>query len=182
MNGKLFVITGPSGVGKDAVIESLRKTGLDFVMAVTTTTRQPRTGEVEGSAYYFVTREQFEEMIKNGELYEYAEVYGNYYGGTYKEIEHRLAENQAVVLRIDPTKTRFPEVFTIFIAPPSFEVLKNRLVGRGTDSPEAIETRLAQVQKELELAKDFDVTVINEEGRLEETVAQIKKIIEDQLA
>jgi guanylate kinase len=186
MRGELFIITGSSGVGKDTVIEGLQKSGLEFAWVVTTTTRAMRVGESEGHPYYFVSREKFEEMIKNNELFEYADVYGNYYGGTFKEVEQKLSENEIVFLKIDPTgvatvKSKLPEVFTIFIAPPSLETLKNRLINRGTDSPEAIEKRLAQVQKEMELAKDFDVTVINEEGRLEETADKVKKIIEGRL-
>jgi guanylate kinase len=186
MNGKLFIITGPSGVGKDTVIQGLEKTGLKFAWVITTTTREPRIGESEGKPYYFVSREIFEKMIKENKFFEYAEVYGNYYGGTFKEVEKKLMENEIVFLKVDPTgvaavKSNIPEVYTIFIAPPSFEVLKQRLISRGTDSPEAIEKRLLQVKKELELSKNFDAIVVNEEGMLDETVAKVKKIIESKL-
>lgn len=182
MKGKLFIITGPSGVGKDTVIEGLAKVGLKFAWVITTTTRAIRQGESEGHPYYFVTREKFEEMIKNNELFEYANVYGNYYGGTFKEVEQKLSENEIVFLKIDPTgvatvKAKLSEVFTIFIAPPSFEALKNRLIKRGTDSHEQMEKRLAQVQKEMEMSRYFDAVVVNEEGKLEETINQVLTII-----
>lgn len=182
MKGKLFIITGPSGVGKDTIIEGLRKAGLNFAWIVTTTTREPRAGESENKPYYFVSREKFEEMIKNNELFEYADVYGNYYGGTYGEVKQKLSENEVVFLKVDvagaiTVKSKIPEVFTIFIAPPSFETLKQRLVNRGTDSPDAIEKRLAQVKKEMKLAKNFDAVIVNKEGKLKETIEKIKKLI-----
>ena len=187
MKGKLFIITGPSGVGKDTVIEGLAKTGLNFAWIITTTTRAMRPEENDGHPYYFVTREKFEEMIRNNKLFEHADVYGNYYGGTFEEVDTKLAENKIVFLKVDPAgmytvKRALPEVFTIFIAPPSFEVLKKRLINRGTDSPEAVEKRLAQVQKEMKMSQDFDAVVINEEGKLEETIEKIKTIIESQIS
>lgn len=182
MKGKLFIITGPSGVGKDTVIEGLAKAGLKFAWVATTTTREPRPGESEGHPYYFVSREKFEEMIKNDELFEYAKVYGNYYGGTFKEVNQKLSENKIVFLKINPTgamtvKTKIPDVFTVFIAPPPIEALKNRLINRGADSPEAIEKRLEQVKEEMELSRNFDAVVINEEGRIDKTIKKVLTII-----
>lgn len=180
---KLFVISGPSGAGKDSVIERLREEITDFAWVVTTTTRPMRPGESEGHPYHFVSKEKFEQMIKNNELIEWAMIYGNYYGSQKKDIEELLKGEKIVILKIDyqgakTIKSKFPKSKVIFIIPPSIEILEKRLRSRGQDPEEVIKRRLAEVEKELATLNQWDYVVINEEGKLEETVEKIKEIIE----
>ncbi|MEA3272852.1 MAG: guanylate kinase [Patescibacteria group bacterium] len=175
---KLVIITGSSGSGKDSVIEGLQKQGLDFCWVITTTSREKRKNENEGKPYYFKSREEFEEMIKNDELLEHEEIYGNYYGSTVEEVEGCFSKNELTVFKIDPTgartiKKKFPESFVIFITPPSLEILEKRLKNRGTEKPEEIKRRLDKVRKEMEISKEFDGVVANEEGKLDETVEKV---------
>ncbi|MGC9048615.1 MAG: guanylate kinase [Patescibacteria group bacterium] len=179
---KLFVISGLSGAGKDSVIEGLRKENLNFNWVITTTTRPMRSGESEGRPYHFVSKEEFEKMIQNNELLEWALVYGYYYGLQKKDVEKLLKEDKPVILKIDyqgakTIKNKFPEVIVIFIIPPSLEILEKRLRTRGQDSEEVIKKRLAEAEKELSTLDQWDYVVKNEEGKLEKTVRQIKKII-----
>ncbi|MFA6146182.1 MAG: guanylate kinase [Patescibacteria group bacterium] len=179
---KLFVISGLSGAGKDSVIEGLKKENLDFNWVITTTTRPMRSGESEGNPYHFVSKEEFEQMIKNDELIEHALVYGNYYGPQKKDVEQLLQLDKAILFKIDcqgakTIKGKFPEAKVIFIVPPSIEVLEKRLRSRGQDSEEVIQERLAETKKELATLDNWDYVITNEEGKLEETVEKVKKII-----
>lgn len=179
---KLFVISGLSGAGKDSVIDGLKKIGLDFNWVITTTTRPMRPGESEGHPYHFVSKEEFEEMIKNNELIEWTVVYDNYYGSQKKDIEKLLQADKPVILKIDyqgarTIKNKFPEAKVIFIIPPSIEILEKRLRTRGQDSEEVIKRRLAEAGKELATLDQWDYVIKNEEGKLEETVKQVKEII-----
>lgn len=184
MQGKLVIITGSSGSGKDSVIEGLQKQGLDFCWVVTTTSRKKRKKESEGKPYYFKSREEFEEMIRNNELLEHEEIYGNYYGSTVKEVEGCFSKNELTIFKVDPTgamtiKKKFPKSFVIFITPPSLEILEKRLKSRGTEKPEEIKRRLDKVRKEMKLAKDFDAVVINREGKLDGAINKVLTIIKE---
>lgn len=179
---KLFVISGLSGAGKDSVIEELKKKNLDFNWVVTTTTRGMRPGESEGYPYHFVSKEKFEEMIKNNEFIEWAMVYDNYYGSQKKDIEELLKSEKPVILKIDyqgakTIKNKFPESVVIFIIPPSIKILEKRLRNRGQDSEEVIKRRLAEAEKELATLNQWDYVVTNEEGELEKTAEKIGEII-----
>lgn len=181
--GKLFVITGPSGAGKDSVIQQSRELGQDFETIITTSTREMRPGEAEGAPYHFISREAFEESIEKGDFLEWAEVYGNLYGSTKAEVEDALKASDVVVLKIDPQGARtikksMPEVVTIFVMPPSFDYLEKRLVGRGTDSDETIRERLRVARREMEHMLDWDYLVVNEEGKLEQAAREVIEIID----
>ncbi len=180
--GKLFIVTGPSGAGKDSVINSVRQQGLVFGQVVTTSSRTMRVTESEGNPYYFVTREDFQKKVSAGEMIEWAEVYGNLYGCTKQEVEAKLAQNDVVIVKVDPQGARaykkmLPEAKTIFIMPPSYEYLEKRLVNRETDTPAVIKQRLATAQRELENLLDWDYLVVNEEGKLEEAAEGVIGII-----
>ncbi|NQU83749.1 MAG: guanylate kinase [Parcubacteria group bacterium] len=182
MSGKLVIITGSSGSGKDSVIEEIQKQGLDFCWVITTTTRKKRENEKDGKSYHFRSREEFEKMIENNELLEHEEIYGNYYGSTVKEVEGCFSKNELTIFKIDTTgastiKKKFPDALVIFIAPPSFEILEKRLKNRGTEKPEEIKRRLDKVRQEIEMSKDFDESVVNEEGKLGETAEKVLTII-----
>jgi len=184
--GKLFVITGPSGAGKDSLIAKMRAKGLKFHFVVTTTSRPPRAGEVEGRDYHFVSREEFQKIIGEGGLLEYAEVYGNYYGSTVKALKNSLADNKVVILQIDPQgaktiKGKFPETRIIFIAPPTMENLRKRLEKRGKDSPEVIGKRMKAAEQELAEAQKWDRIIVNEENGLNEAAEKTMEYIKNSL-
>ncbi|WP_027717218.1 guanylate kinase [Desulfovirgula thermocuniculi] len=178
--GVLLVLSGPSGAGKGTVCRALVEKEPNIRLSVSATTRKPRAGEVDGVNYFFVTRERFQEMIKAGELLEWAEVYGNYYGTPRKAVEEALQEGYDVLLEIDvqgglQVKEKFPEAVLIFLLPPSRAALVERLTGRGTDSAEEIRRRLRWASTELQSLYRYDYVVINR--RVEEAVATIQAII-----
>ena len=182
MGSKLFVISGLSGAGKDSVVDGLKEAGLDYTRVITATTRSMRTGESEGNPYHFVSVEKFKEMIENKEFFEWARVYDNYYGNSKKVVNEALASGKPVILRIDcqgakTIKEKIPETCVIFIVPPSIEILEARLRKRGTDSEEVIRRRLVEVEKESQTPDLWDHVIVNEEGKLAETVEKVKKII-----
>lgn len=179
--GLLLVLSGPSGVGKGTVCRALREeedNGLQY--SVSCTTRKPREGEVEGIHYFFKTREQFEDMIRHDELLEYAEFVGNYYGTPVDWVRQTLDEGQDVILEIEvqgamQVKRRFPEAVFLFLAPPSLQELRNRLVGRGTESEEIIKQRLMVAREEIELMDAYDYVVTNDE--VPKAIERIKAIV-----
>lgn len=180
--GKLFVITGPSGAGKDSVIFKAKELGLQFAQIVTTSTREVRPGESEGFPYYFVTKEAFEKAKVDGEMVEWAEVYGNFYGCSKKELEAKIGQNKITIVKVDPQGARtykkmYPEAVTIFIMPPSYEYLEKRLINRDTDSRDTIKKRLTIARKELENLLNWDYLVVNEEGKLQAAAEEIIEII-----
>lgn len=180
--GKLFIVTGPSGAGKDSVINAVKERGLQFGQVITTSTRTMRQNEAEGLPYYFVTREQFQTMVDTGSMVEWAEVYGNMYGCSKQEVESKLAQNEVVIVKVDPQGARaykkmMPEAKTIFIMPPSYEYLEKRLINRETDTPTVIKQRLATAQRELENLLDWDYLVVNEEGKLGEAAEEVLGIV-----
>lgn len=182
--GHLFVVTGPSGAGKDSVIEEAKKAGLLFGNVITTSTRPMRDTESEGYPYYFINAKEFEEKIAQNEMIEWAKVYGNYYGSTRSEIERVLSTYDVVIVKVDPQGARtfqslFPDAVTIFIAPPSFDILKQRLIQRAQDPADVIESRLQSAESELQQMDQWDHIIVNEEGKLESAAAQLQKIISD---
>lgn len=180
-NSRLFVISGPSGAGKGTMVERIRSIRSDLGLTVSATTRNPREGEVDGTSYYFLTDEEFSNRIDNGEFVEWADVHGHKYGTLVSEVESKLASGTSLVLEIDvqgalQVKQKFPEAVLIFIAPPSLEELRNRLIGRGTESADAVKLRLANAEAELALAQRYDVTIVNDD--LDEAVAKLAATLE----
>jgi guanylate kinase len=178
----LLVLSGPSGVGKDTIIERMRQRDLPFHYAVTATTRPQRENEVHGVHYYFVTNEEFNELFKQGELLENATVYGNSYGIPKAGVRAALARGEDVILKPDVQgaahlKRVVPDAVFIFIAPASLEELTRRLERRGTETPEGLARRLNNYQVEMKAAGSFDYYVVNREGRLDETVDTILAIM-----
>lgn len=174
----VYVITGPSGVGKGTVIRALRAKRPGLGLSVSATTRSPREGEVDGVDYHFLTGEEFERRIADGDFVEHAEYSGNRYGTLRSELE-RNAEQGGVVLEIELQGARqiresMPEATQIFIVPPTPETLRERLVGRGTDSAEAIERRLKVAEEELAAQGEFEHVVVNDDlGRAVEELDRI---------
>lgn len=166
---RLTVIAGPTAVGKGTVVRHLLESNPEIRLSVSATTRAPRSGEVNGVDYFFVSHEQFDQMIANDELLEYAVVHlQNKYGTPREPVEKALAEGKQVILEIDiqgaeQVKAAMPEANLIFIAPPSLEELKRRLAGRGTETPEEIAIRLKTAETELASQDAFDHVVINNE-------------------
>jgi guanylate kinase len=164
---RLTVLSGPSGVGKDSVIELIRARSPWVWLSVSVTTRKMRDYEVEGVHYYFVDRPEFERLVASGQLLEWAEFAGNLYGTPRGPVEGRLGEGVPVLLKIDlqgarQVKAAMPDAQFVFLAPPSVEELKRRLIGRGTDDEETIRRRLAHADEELAAEAEFDVTVVND--------------------
>ena len=171
--GILVVISGFSGAGKGTIMKELIRS-YDYFLSVSATTREPRDGETEGIDYYFHTREEFERMIHNGELIEWAEYVGNFYGTPKKHVEEQLNQGKDVLLEIEMqggmlVKEQFPDALLIFISPPSAEILRERLTGRGTESPEEIEKRLQRAVEEV------NYIIVND--KLEDAVARVNDLI-----
>jgi len=165
--GKLFVISGASGVGKSTVLKQVMDARKDLSFSVSATTRAPRPGEVDGQSYYFITKARFEEMIAGNEFLEYDAHMDNYYGTPEAQLEEKLAKGN-VVLDIEPNgafnvRRRRSDAVLIFIAPPSLEELERRLRSRGDTSEEQIKLRLDRVQWEMEQSRQYDYTVINDQ-------------------
>jgi len=178
----LVVLSGPSGVGKDSILMRMRDIGFPFHFVVTATSRARRPGERDGYDYHFVSKERFEEMIAQGELLEWAEVYGHYKGIPKSEVAQALQSGRDVILRIDvqgaaTIKRLAPEAVFIFLAPGSFAELHNRLQWRRTESPDQMEQRLAMARREMDALDTFDYVVINREDHLDDAVGQIRNIM-----
>ena len=178
----LVVISGPSGVGKDSVLTRMRELDFPFHFVVTATSRAVRPGESDGYDYHFVSSERFEAMIRDEELIEWAEVYGQYKGIPKFEVRQAMASGRDVLLRINvdgaaTVKRIAPEALFIFIAPGSPAELRRRLAVRRTESAEEIDRRLALAAHELQQVEHFDYVVLNHEDRLDEAVNQIRAII-----
>lgn len=178
--GRLFLVSGPSGVGKGTICRELFKQDKNLFFSVSATTRKPRSEDVEGKTYYFKTVEQFKRMIDENDFLEWAEYSGNYYGTPKTPVLEQLEKGFDVLLEIDVkgalnVKKNFDDGVYIFIAPPDEDALFKRLKNRGTESDADIEKRLAAAKAELELKGEYDYVVINDV--LDTAVADVKKII-----
>jgi len=165
--GLLIVISGPSGVGKGTLCKKLVHDVADLHYSISMTTRMPRSGEVDGRDYFFVDEEEFFKRVEGKEFVEWAEVYGNYYGTPWKELRISLEQGKDIVLEIDTNgalqvKEKFPEGVYIFILPPNKSELESRIVNRGTESPEAVQQRLANLENELNVINEYDYAIIND--------------------
>jgi guanylate kinase len=181
---EVFVITGPSGVGKGTLIRGLLERVPELQLSVSATTRSPRPGERDGVEYHFLTPAEFDRRIEQGDFLEHAEYSGNRYGTLRSELEKRLEAGTPIVLEIEVQGARqvrqaMPEAIAVFIAPPSPEALRARLVGRGTDSPEQVEARMRTARRELEAQPEFAHVVVND--RLEDATAELEQIVRARL-
>jgi guanylate kinase len=163
---RLTVLSGPSGVGKSTVVAEIRRAHPEVWLSVSVTTRAPRPGEIHGVHYFFVDDAEFDRLIEEEELLEWAEFAGNRYGTPRRAVLERLAASVPALLEIDlqgarQVRAAMPEAQLVFLAPPSWEELVRRLVGRGTESPEVIEHRLAAARSELAAETEFDLTLVN---------------------
>ncbi len=178
--GQLFILSGPSGSGKDTVLKLLLQQDPNLFLSISSITRDMRQGEVAGEKYNFITRAEFEEMLQNDMLLEHNVYLGNYYGTPRLPVEQNLAKGKDVILEIDvngANKVRnvLPQAVSVFIMPPSFAVLKQRLVGRGTEEPAVIEKRLAQAIEEIRQAYTYDYIVVNDV--LDRAVQDLQSVI-----
>ncbi len=179
----LIVISGPSGVGKDTVIQRMKERGLPFHFVVTATTRPKRPNEVDGKDYIFVSKEEFARMIEADELIEYAIVYGDYKGPPKTKVREALASGQDVILRLDvqgaeTIRKLAPEALLIFLTTESEDELVRRLETRKTETAEELKLRIATARKELQRIEAFDYVIVNHDFHLDETVDTIRAIIE----
>lgn len=182
--GRLIIVSGPSGVGKGTILKTLYgRPELRLARSVSATTRAPRRGETDGVDYHFLTREEFQRRRRAGEFLECFEVYpgGDWYGTLEAPVREALARGLRVILEIDvkgadEVRRRFPEALSVFILPPNREALRERLSGRGTESAEAFEKRLAQANGELDSAGRYDRRIVND--RLDDAIAEFERILQ----
>ncbi len=165
--GGVFIVSGPSGSGKDTVLAELFRNKPDLLFSISSITRAMRPGEREGDKYNFISREKFEDMIKNDELLEHNIFVGNYYGTPRKPVETAVSEGKDIIIEVDVNgaaqiRQKLPEAVSIFIMPPSFAELKRRLKGRGTESEELIEKRLDSALGEIKRAAEYDYIIVND--------------------
>jgi guanylate kinase len=176
----VFVITGPSGVGKGTLIRTLLERVPELELSVSATTRKPRLGETQGLDYHFMSDDEFDRRVRDGEFVEHARYSGRRYGTLRSDLEQRIARGAPVVLEIEVQGARqiaetMPEAIRIFVAPPSEEALRTRLIGRGTDSPEDVEQRLATAAEELRARREFPHVVVND--RLDDAVVALEEVV-----
>ncbi|MEY4348459.1 MAG: hypothetical protein RIS43_878 [Actinomycetota bacterium] len=174
--GTLIVLSGPSGVGKSTVVKQVKTTHEELWVSVSMTTREQRPNETHGVEYFFVTREEFEQTIASGDMLEWAEFAGNMYGTPAPAVEERLAQGVHVLLEIElqgarQIRSRFPDAKLVFLKPPSWDELVNRLTGRGTETPEVIARRLEVAKIELAAEAEFDKSLTNHD--VERTAAEL---------
>jgi guanylate kinase len=179
--GLLIVLSGPSGAGKGTVCDALMKHRSDLVLSVSCTTRERRSGEYEGIDYYYKTKEEFKELIEQGEFLEYANVFSNFYGTPRSFVLEKLGEGQNVLLEIDvqgalKVKESYPDGVFLFLVPPSIEELEKRIRGRATETDEQIRARLNKASYEMNKMREYDYIIVND--RIEKVVKSIESIIE----
>ena len=181
-NPLLIVLSGPSGVGKDAVLQGIKKRGYPLHYAVTATTRPRRKKETDGVDYHFVSKAEFEKMIEKGELLEWAKVYGNLYGVPKSELQQAMDEGKDMIVKVDvqgaaSIKKAVPQAVFIFLAPPSMEDLKRRLKQRKTESSIDLEVRIKAAEREMNSLSMFDYVVVNHKDGIGQAISQIESII-----
>ncbi|MDQ0159148.1 guanylate kinase [Alkalibacillus salilacus] len=181
--GILFILSGPSGVGKGTVRKALFDQDPALAYSISVTTRHPREGEEDGVDYFFKTKEEVKKMIEHNELIEYAEYVGNYYGTPKTYVEETLAQGRDVFLEIEvqgalQVKENFPEGVFIFLFPPSLEELKNRIINRGTEDQSIVRNRLYEAKKEIEMMDAYDYVVVNDD--INSAVRRIESIVESE--
>ncbi len=179
--GILIVLSGPSGTGKDSILNELKNLRNDFEISVSCTTRTPRPGEINGKDYYFLTKSEFMEKVNADDMLEWATFCGNYYGTPKHELENRLNAGLNIILEIEVQGAEkviknSAEAVSIFVLPPSIDILKQRLKNRGSDSTEAIEMRTREAEREIALAENYDYVVVNDD--LKKCASDISKIID----
>ncbi len=180
--GLLFVLSAPSGTGKDTVIHALKEQGMDFHVVASVTTRAPRPGESDGNPYYFVSQEQFQGMVDRNELIEYAQVHGNWYGQPMQQIQDNLYKGRDVLLKIDvhgadTVRKKVSGAIYIFLVPGSVEELVERLTNRQTETSEERQRRITDAEYELAQREHYEYVIENRQGRLEEAVENLKAIM-----
>ena len=180
--GKLFVLSGPSGVGKGTLREHALNDLSNLVYSISCTTRKPRAGETDGVEYRFITHEKFEDDIRQNLFLEYAHVHSDYYGTLKADVEKELDAGKNVLLEIDvqgalQVRDKIPEAVLIFVAPPSIEILESRLRNRHTESEEALRVRLSNAAKELDLQNEYDYIIVNDD--LDKACEELRRIIHD---
>jgi guanylate kinase len=168
MSGQLFIVSAPSGAGKSSLVKAWLAQDSAIRLSISYTTRAPRPGEEHGVNYHFVSREAFLEMMGRGEFLESADIYGNFYGTSQRWIENEMAQGRDILLEIDwqgaaQVRKLMPQAISLFILPPSIAELRKRLVGRGTDSAEVIEKRMASAQAEISHALEANYLVVNDD-------------------
>ena len=178
--GKLYVISGPSGVGKGTLVSKLLELRDDVALSVSATTRSPRPGEVDGKNYFFLTKEKFKDLIDANGFIEWAEYASNFYGTPLDFVEEQLAAGKNVILEIEvqgafQVKEKLPDATLIFIEPPSMDELERRIIGRGTESEDVIESRMRTARVEMERKMEYDITVMNDD--VDSAVARLSECI-----
>lgn len=178
--GILIVVSGFSGAGKGTLMNRLLKEYDDYALSISATTRKPRAGEADGREYFFKTMEEFEKMIAEDALIEYARYVDNYYGTPKAYVEQKLEEGKDVILEIEiqgalKVKEKFPDTLLLFVTPPDANTLKNRLVGRGTETMDVIESRMKRAKEEAKGIENYDYLIVNDD--LEECVKEMHQII-----
>ncbi len=181
--GILLVVSGPAGTGKGSILKEIFDSCDDFVYSVSSTTRAPRPGEVNGVHYNFITKEEFEALIRENAVIEYTQYCGNYYGTSRKVVQEELKNGKNVVLEIEvdgamQIKKQFPDTVLIGILPESFSVLEARLRGRGTNTEEDILNRLERSREELRFIENYDYIIVNRDGGIKEAAKQLVSIVE----
>ena len=179
--GTLVVLSGFAGTGKGTIMKELLAKHDSYALSISATTRNPRPGEVDGREYFFKTKEEFEAMIEAGEFLEHACYVGNYYGTPKQYVQEQLSAGRDVILEIEiqgalSIKSQFPDALLLFVAPPSADVLKERLVGRGTETADVIEKRLARAVEESQGIENYDYLVVNDD--LDECVENVHQMIQ----
>lgn len=181
--GKLFVVSGPSGAGKSTIVKNLLELAPDLVLSISATSRKPRSGEVDGKDYFFLSEKDFQKKIEENYFLEWAEVHGNFYGTPKSFVEDNLNQGKSVVLEIDvqgaiQVKEKFPEAVLIFIEPPNFHELERRLRERKSEDEESVRLRLENARYEMALAKYYNYRVVNDD--LSKAVKEVLKIVREE--